>query len=83
MTGTQNAAPGGLRAWWPSTVMMLGTVLAYFDRLVLALLAPMILRDTHMNAADYGVVVASFSYAYVVATYCWGPLMDRITVRPA
>ena len=73
--------PQGLRVWWPSTVMMLGTVLAYFDRLILALLAPMILRDTHMSAANYGVVVASFSYTYMVSTFCWGPLLDRITVR--
>ena len=48
-----NDSPQGLKVWWPSTVMMLGTVLAYFDRLILALLAPMILRDTHMSAADY------------------------------
>jgi ACS family hexuronate transporter-like MFS transporter len=61
--------------------MMLGTVLAYFDRLILALLAPMILRDTHMTAANFGVVVASFSYTYMVSTFCWGPLLDRITVR--
>jgi ACS family hexuronate transporter-like MFS transporter len=74
-------SPAGFRVWWPSAVMMLGTVLAYFDRLILALLAPIILRDTHMSAANYGVVLASFSYAYMVSTYCWGPLLDRITVR--
>jgi ACS family hexuronate transporter-like MFS transporter len=74
-------SPEGFRVWWPSAVMMLGTVLSYFDRLVLALLAPMILRDTHMSVADYGVMVASFSYTYMVSTFCWGPLLDRVTVR--
>jgi ACS family hexuronate transporter-like MFS transporter len=74
-------SPTGFRLWWPSIVMMLGTTLAYFDRLILALLAPVFLLDLHLSAADYGIMTASFSYTYMVATFCWGPLLDRITVR--
>ena len=68
--------------WWPAIVMMLGTVLSYMDRQVLALLSPMILRDTHMSAQNYGEVVSAFSFAYMFATPVWGAILDRIGLRP-
>ena len=67
--------------WWPAVVMMLGTLLAYLDRQVLALLSPMILRDTKLDAQAYGEVISAFSIAYMVATPVWGSVLDRIGLR--
>ncbi len=71
----------GWAIWWPSVVMMLGTLLSYLDRQVLALLSPMILRDTHMNAQSYGEVISAFSFAYMLSTPVWGSLLDRVGLR--
>jgi ACS family hexuronate transporter-like MFS transporter len=71
----------GLRVWWPAIVMALGTLLSFLDRQVLALLSPLILRDTHMSGQDYGVVVSFFSFAYMLSTPIWGSLLDRIGLR--
>lgn len=61
--------------------MLLGTLLSYLDRQVLALLSPTILRETHMTAQQYGEVVSFFSFAYMLSTPVWGMLMDRIGLR--
>ena len=62
-------------------VMMLGTLLSYLDRQILALLSPMILKETHLTAQAYTETISAFSYAYMVATLIWGPLLDRIGLR--
>jgi len=71
----------GFALWWPSMVMMLGTLLAYLDRQVLALLSPLILADTHMSAQAYTETISAFSFAYMFSTFIWGPLLDRIGLR--
>lgn len=71
----------GFTLWWPSIVMMLVTLLAYLDRQVLALLSPMILADTHMSAQAYTETISAFSYAYMISTFIWGPVLDRIGLR--
>lgn len=77
----QQKRPLGLLLWWPAVVMLLGTVLSFLDRQVLALLSPTILQETHLTKQDYGIVIACFSYAYMVATLIWGPVLDRIGLR--
>jgi len=61
--------------------MMLGTLLSYVDRGVLAVLSPMILADTKMSAQAYGEVISAFSIAYTISTVVWGSLIDRIGLR--
>src|SRR5215467_4620832 len=78
---TISPAKEGLKLWWPSGVMMLGTVLAYLDRQVLALLSPLILAETHLSAQSYTETISAFSYAYMVSTFFWGSVLDRIGLR--
>src|SRR5215471_865608 len=78
---TITPAEEGLKLWWPSGVMMLGTVLAYLDRQVLALLSPLILAETHMSAQAYTETISAFSFAYMFSTFIWGPVLDRIGLR--
>jgi len=61
--------------------MMLGTVLSYLDRQILALLAPTILAETHLSAQQFTETISAFSYTYMVATLIWGPVLDRVGLR--
>ena len=67
--------------WWPSIVMMLGTLLSYVDRASLALLSPMFLADIHMSAQDYSWCISAFSFSYMFAALAWGSILDRIGLR--
>ena len=61
--------------------MMLVSVISYVDRNTLALLAPTILRDLHLSAEQYGMVISAFSIAYMLGNPVWGRALDRIGLR--
>jgi ACS family hexuronate transporter-like MFS transporter len=58
--------------------MMFVSLISYIDRNTLALLAPTILRETHLNAEQYGFIISAFSIAYMIGNPVWGILLDRI-----
>jgi ACS family hexuronate transporter-like MFS transporter len=62
--------------------MMLVSVISYVDRNTLALLAPTILKDTHLSVAEYGWVVSAYSILFTVGNPLWGKVLDRIGLRP-
>jgi len=61
--------------------MLLVSLLSYVDRNALAILAPTILHETHLSGEQYGVIIACFSYAYMLGNPLWGHLLDRMGVR--
>jgi ACS family hexuronate transporter-like MFS transporter len=61
--------------------MMLVSTISYIDRNTLALLAPTILRDTHLSNEQYGFIISSFYVAYMLGNPLWGYILDRIGVR--
>jgi ACS family hexuronate transporter-like MFS transporter len=61
--------------------MLLVSFISYVDRNTLAILAPIILRDTHLNAEQYGFIISCFSIAYMFGNPLWGRMLDRIGVR--
>lgn len=61
--------------------MMAATTLIYLDRQALSLLAPVIQEELHMNNADLGWVFSVFYYAYTVAQFGVGALLDRYSLR--
>src|SRR5271170_3604609 len=67
--------------WLPAFSMMLVSTISYIDRNTLALLAPTILRDTHLSNEQYGLIISAFSIAYMAANPLWGLVLDRIGVR--
>ncbi len=67
--------------WLPVASMMLVIVISYIDRNTLALLSPTILKETGMNAEQFGFVVSAYSIAFMVANPAWGWLLDRIGLR--
>src|SRR5690348_3390472 len=67
--------------WVASAVIMLCSWLSYVDRQVLAVLSPMILRDTHLSVEAYADAIAAFSVAYTLSNPLWGSILDRIGLR--
>jgi len=67
--------------WLPAFSMMLVSLISYIDRNTLALLAPTILKETHLSARDYGFIVSAFSVAYMIGNPVWGSLLDRLGLR--
>ena len=61
--------------------MWLVSLISYVDRNTLAILAPVILYDTHLNAEQYGFIISCFSVAYMIGNPLWGLLLDRWGVR--
>src|SRR5262249_52544521 len=49
----QPIAATGWRVWTAPVTIMLATLLSYIDRQTLAVLSPMILKDTNLSAAQY------------------------------
>lgn len=61
--------------------MMLVSLISYIDRITLALLAPTILKETHLTGEQYGIIISVFSIAYMLANPLWGRFLDRVGLR--
>jgi MFS transporter, ACS family, hexuronate transporter len=75
------SAVANWRCWVASVAMMLCSWLSYTDRQILAVLSPMILRDTGLSAQSYGEVVSAFSIAYMIGNPLWGSILDYVGMR--
>src|SRR5690349_12843132 len=71
----------GVSRWVPAFTMMLVSLISYIDRSTLALLAPTILKETGLNAEQYGYIISAFSIAYMVSNPLWGAILDRAGLR--
>ena len=58
--------------WVPVAVMMTCSCLSYIDRQALAVISPMILKDTGLSATNYADAVSVFSVVYMIANPLWG-----------
>jgi MFS transporter, ACS family, aldohexuronate transporter len=67
--------------WLPAGSLMLVSMLSYVDRNTLALLAPTILKDTHLSVTAYGWVVSAYSVLFTIGNPLWGKILDRIGLR--
>jgi ACS family hexuronate transporter-like MFS transporter len=67
--------------WSPIAAMMLLSFLSYVDRNTLAILSQTILRETGLNAEQYGWMISAFSAAYLVGNPTWGRALDRFGLR--
>ena len=67
--------------WVPVLVMMTCSWLSYIDRQALAVISPMILKDTGLTAQAYADAVSAFSFAYMIGNPLWGSLLDYTGLR--
>jgi ACS family hexuronate transporter-like MFS transporter len=70
-----------MNRWAPAVSMLLVSLISYVDRSTLAILAPTILRETHLNNEQYGYIVLGFSIAYMLSNPVWGWILDRAGLR--
>jgi len=61
--------------------MLLVSLISYIDRSTLALLAPTILKETHLSGEQYGFIISAFSIAYMISNPLWGWILDRAGLR--
>ncbi len=81
ITNPANRPAAGLRMWVPVLVMMTCSWLSYIDRQALAVISPMVLKDTGLTAGDYADAVSAFSIAYMIGNPLWGSLLDFVGLR--
>jgi MFS transporter, ACS family, hexuronate transporter len=61
--------------------MLMVSLISYIDRNTLALLAPTILKETGLNAEQYGFIISAFSVLYMIGNPVWGRILDRFGLR--
>jgi ACS family hexuronate transporter-like MFS transporter len=67
--------------WWIGGLLFASTVINYFDRQTLSLLAPYLKLEYHWTNSDYANLVIVFRIAYSIGQTGFGRLMDRIGAR--
>jgi ACS family hexuronate transporter-like MFS transporter len=68
-------------SWMTPLMMMVVSFISYLDRNTLAVLAPTILKETHLTNEQYGFIISAFSVAYTIGNPVWGFLLDRLGLR--
>src|SRR5512140_2047688 len=71
------SAVGSLR-FWILTLVFSVAVINYIDRQAFSVAAPVIQKEFHMPAAEFGRVVSLFLLAYAIAQPLAGRLLDRV-----
>jgi ACS family hexuronate transporter-like MFS transporter len=67
--------------WLAMSVFVLASALNFLDRQLLAAVAPTMMAEFGLTNADYGLLLAAFSFTYMLATPLAGMLVDRVGLR--
>lgn len=67
--------------WLAIAVIALASALNFLDRQVLAALAPQLMREFRITAAQYGDVIFAFSLCYALTAPLAGLFIDRVGLR--
>src|ERR1700752_1477975 len=69
----------GLR-WWMMGLIMVGSILNYLTRSTLAVAAPTLMQDLHINEHQYSYILGAFQIAIMFQPIC-GYVMDVLGLR--
>jgi ACS family hexuronate transporter-like MFS transporter len=70
----------GLR-WWIAGLIFLATLINFLNRLVIAVLGPVITRELHLSASQFASLTTWFLAAYTMSQLLSGRLYDRIGTK--
>jgi ACS family hexuronate transporter-like MFS transporter len=70
-----------LRKWGVCLLLFLATTLNYLDRQTLAILAPTVQKEIHIDNEGLGWLFSVFYYAYTFSQFGVGVLLDRYHLR--
>lgn len=73
--------PSLFAKWTVVVFLLLATTLLYLDRQALALLAPTIMGELAINKEQWGRLLSLFYYAYTIAQFIIGGVLDRMNLR--
>jgi len=71
------------RRWWIVWALFGSTVLNYFNRQTLSVLAPLISKELHLSHSDLSHIFAAFQVSYAVTWLLGGIVLDIIGTRLA
>lgn len=63
------------------TLLFLGTVVNYIDRLAIPVMSPVIQADLHLTNVHYATINSSFLLVYALSMFAWGAVFDRLGNR--
>ena len=67
--------------WWILALLFFATTVNYLDRIVLAVLVPVIRKEMHLTDAYYGYMNSAFQIAYTFGFLLMGKFIDRYGTR--
>ncbi|MGC5799988.1 MFS transporter [Sphingomonas sp. NFX23] len=76
-----HAKPQGRRRWMIATLLGLGVIVNYFDRVILTVAAPSIQQDFGIDSLTIGFLLGAFGWTYGPLQIPVGLLLDRYGVR--
>jgi ACS family hexuronate transporter-like MFS transporter len=74
-------SPGFHRRWWIVWALFGSTVLNYFNRQTLSVLAPMISKELHLSHSDLSHIFAAFQISYALTWLLGGIFLDIVGTR--
>jgi len=75
------SSSAGRVRWWVLALLFFATTINYLDRIVFAVLIPVIRGEMHLSNEDYGFITGAFQIAYTVGFLVQGKLIDRVGTR--
>lgn len=75
------ARPGFHRRWWIVWALFGSTVLNYFNRQTLSVLAPLISKELHLSHSDLSQIFAAFQVSYALTWLLGGIFLDIVGTR--
>jgi ACS family hexuronate transporter-like MFS transporter len=75
------ATPGFRRRWWIVWALFGSTVLNYFNRQTLSVLAPLIAKELHLSHSDLSHIFAAFQVSYALTWLLGGIFLDIVGTR--
>ena len=70
----------GMR-WRVCALLFFATTINYMDRQIFGILGPSLQEEIGWTESQYGLIVASFTFAYAIGLLLAGGILDRIGVR--
>jgi ACS family hexuronate transporter-like MFS transporter len=67
--------------WWIVWTLFASTVINYINRQTLSVLAPVLIREFHLNHSQYSQIVSVFQVSYAATWLLGGILLDRLGAR--
>jgi MFS transporter, ACS family, aldohexuronate transporter len=81
LSSPETPAEATARAWWLAALLAACLTINFIDRLVLATVAPTLLKQLHLSTEDYSYIVFAFMLGMTLGQIPAGSFIDRVGSR--